>query len=372
MELNHMGQPIVRWGILGTAQIARKNWRAIRHSNNGVVAAVASRELERSRRFIAECQAEVPFADPPKAVGSYAELLAAREIDAVYIPLPTGIRKEWVVRAAEAGKHVVCEKPCAVNDADLAEMLAACQRHQVQFMDGVMFMHGRRLDRVGEILKDGRTVGRLGRISSAFTFNGADDFFTANIRAQAPLEPLGCLGDLGWYCIRMALWAAEWKLPRRVTGRILSATAAAPGQGSVPTEFSGELLFEGGLSSDFYCSFITGLQQWVNLSGSLGSLRIDDFVMPCFGSETDFETRNSALRIQGCDFNMEPGTRRWWVSEYSNSHPSAQETNLFRHFADQVQSGVLNRTWPDMALKTQQVTRACLESARQDGRLVEV
>src|SRR5579863_9653475 len=132
MEPNNMGHPIIRWGILGTAQIARKNWKAIRHSNNGVVAAVASRELERSRRFIAECQAEVPFAAPPQAVGSYAELLASREIDAVYVPLPTGIRKEWVVRAAEAGKHVVCEKPCAINDADLAEMLAVCQRHQVQ------------------------------------------------------------------------------------------------------------------------------------------------------------------------------------------------------------------------------------------------
>ena len=64
----------------------------------------------------------------------------------VYIPLPTGIRKEWVLRAARAGKHVVCEKPCAVSVRDLVEMLEACRRHRVQFMDGVMFMHSRRLE----------------------------------------------------------------------------------------------------------------------------------------------------------------------------------------------------------------------------------
>ena len=367
-----MGQPMLRWGILGTAQIARKNWKAIRNTKNGVVAAVASRELARSRSFIAECQADAPFANPPAPLGSYAEMIASKDVDAVYIPLPTGIRKEWVVKAAEAGKHVVCEKPCATNDSDLVEMLRACERNQVQFMDGVMFMHGQRLERVRETLRDGKTVGRIGRISSAFTFNAPSEFFTANIRAQGRLEPLGCLGDLGWYCIRMALWTADWKLPRRVAGRLLSATESKSGETPVPVEFSGELFFDDGLSSDFYCSFITGLQQWVNISGPLGSVRISDFVMPFFGNETAFEIQNSALNIQGCDFNVEARTRRWSVEEYSNSYPSAQETNLFRHFAEQVQSGVLNQAWPDMALKTQQVTQACLESARQDGRLVNV
>ncbi len=72
-------------------------------------------------------------------------------MDAVYIPLPTGLRQEWVVRAAEAGKHVICEKPCAVSAADLSEMISACRKNRVQFMDGVMFMHNPRLGRVREI-----------------------------------------------------------------------------------------------------------------------------------------------------------------------------------------------------------------------------
>src|SRR5690242_2385339 len=101
-----MDKPMFRWGILGTAHIARKNWKAICHAQNSVITAVASRDLERSRRFIAECQAEAPFATAPRAVGSYEELVAAGDVDALYIPLPTGIRKDWVMRAAEAGKHV--------------------------------------------------------------------------------------------------------------------------------------------------------------------------------------------------------------------------------------------------------------------------
>ena len=101
---------------------------------------MASRDLERSRRFIAECQAQTPFATPPLPLGSYEALLAAKNVDAVYIPLPTGLRKEWVVRAAAAGKHVICEEPCGVGFADVREMTDACKKNRVQFMDGVMFM----------------------------------------------------------------------------------------------------------------------------------------------------------------------------------------------------------------------------------------
>ena len=96
-------QDTCRWGILSTAGIARKNWEAIRHCDNATVAAVASRSVEKAQAFIDECQAQVPFPTAPKAIGSYDELLASDEIDAVYIPLPTGLRKEWVIKAAQAG-----------------------------------------------------------------------------------------------------------------------------------------------------------------------------------------------------------------------------------------------------------------------------
>jgi len=306
----------------------------------------------------------------PAVFASYDALLASRDVDAVYVPLPTGVRKEWVIRAAQAGKHVVCEKPCAVSVADLREMIDACARHRVQFMDGVMFMHSRRLDVVHNVLEDRSGIGQIKRIASGFSFCAPPEFFTGNIRSQGNLEPAGCLGDLGWYCIRFALWIMKDHLPRSVSGRLLSKLDRPESHAPVPTEFSAELFFEGGVSATFYCSFVTELQQWVQISGTKGSLRLNDFVLPHFGNELSFEVSQPKFQVSGCDFNMEPNARRVSVPEYSNSHRSSQETNLFRNFAAQIQSGKLNTMWPDIALKTQQVMEACLASARQDGRVV--
>src|SRR5208282_4370307 len=212
----------LRFGILSTANIGRKDWKAIFHSGNSIVTAVASRDLERSHKFIRECQAEAPFETPPVALGSYEELLASRNVDAIYFPLPTGLRWEWVVRAAEAGKHVFCEKPCAVSAAELEGMISACRKKRVQFMDGVMFMHNRRLGQIRAVLDDGASVGPLKRIASHFSFLGAEDFLRGDIRVDGALEPFGCLGDLGWYCIHFALWTMNWQMPGRVHGRVIS------------------------------------------------------------------------------------------------------------------------------------------------------
>jgi len=362
----------LRWGILSTAQIGRKNWKAIRNTGNSTIVAVASRDAERSHRFIAGCQADEPVEPVPRALGSYEELLASKDVDAVYIPLPTGLRKEWVIRAAEAGKHIVCEKPCATSVADLREMLETCRRQRVQFMDGVMFMHSRRLNCIREVLNDGTSVGETKRITSAFSFLGDEKFFARNIRASSALEPFGCLGDLGWYCIRLALWVMNEQLPRRVMGRILSETHGTNRPGSVPAEFSGELLFDHGVSSGFYCSFLTRDEQWATISGTKGYLRMADFVVPFFGNEAFFQVNNAQHHVTGCDFNMESHWRRFAVPEYSNSHATAQETNLFRNFADQVRADSLNETWPQIALKTQQVMNACFDSARADSRPIDL
>jgi predicted dehydrogenase len=371
-ETPFKGENITRWGILSTAEIARKNWKAIRNSGNGTVTGVASRDAERSNRFIAECQREAPFDHLPEAFGTYEALLGSKNVDAVYIPLPTALRKEWVIRAAQAGKHVICEKPCATSVENLREMLAVCRENRVQFMDGVMFMHSQRLGAVRQALEDGRSVGQIKRLAMGFSFAAPPEFFTRNIRAQSNLEPDGCLGDLGWYCIRFALWVMPGQLPRGVTGRLLSHYRYADSSAPVPTEFSAELIFEGGVSSSFYCSFITEHQQWVHISGTKGSVRIADFVLPYFGNELGFEVSNPFYRINGCDFNMEANTHRHTVPEYSNSHPNAQESNLFRNFANQIRSGSLNDDWFEIALKTQRVLEACLASARAAGSLVPV
>ncbi len=164
----------------------------------------------------------------------------------------------------------------------------------------------------------------------------------------------------------------KFQLPRQVSGRLLSQQGREDSPAPVPTEFSGELLFDGGVSAGFYCSFITELQQWAHVSGTKGLLRIPDFVLPNHGSEISFEVSKPIYRTVGCNFDMEPGTRRITVPEHSHGHSNAQETNLFRNFANQILSGHLNEAWPDMAAKTQQVMEACLASARTEGRLVQV
>jgi predicted dehydrogenase len=322
----------VRWGIMGAANIARKNWQAIRNSGNGTVVAVASRDATRAQQFINECQLDAPMDAPARAYGNYDALLRDPNIDAVYIPLPTGIRKGWVIRAADAGKHVLCEKPCARSIAELKEMIEACERRKLHFMDGVMFMHSARLPKLREVLDS--ELGQIRRITSAFSFVGDEEFLANNIRTSNSLEPFGCLGDLGWYCIRLALWVMNSQLPERVTGRVLGA--AGDKKDSVPTEFSGELFFAKGVSSSFYCSFVTETEQWAHISGSKGLVRLDDFVLPFFRNEVAFELSHPMFEVRCCNFNMEPRAQRITVNEYSNSHATSQETNLFRHFADLV------------------------------------
>jgi predicted dehydrogenase len=350
----------LRFGIVGPARIARKNWKAIFHSGNCEVAAVASRDIERSRKFIAECQAQAPFANPPTAFGGYEELLTSKDIDAVYIPLPTGLRKEWVVRAAEAGKHVICEKPCAVSAGDFEETISACKKNRVQFMDGVMFMHNRRLDQIRAVLDEGVAVGQVKRLTSNFSFLGTEDFMRANIRASSALEPAGCLGDLGWYCIRFALWTVNWQMPNRIDGKIISRAANDPV--GVPVEFSGELFFDGGISMGFYCSFIAAHHQALVIGGTKGFLQMQDFVNP-FRGEPAFETVKTEFHSDGANSFAKPVSQKFPHTESGDNPATTQESNMFRNFANQIFSGKLNDDWPMWSLKTQQVQDACLDSA---------
>jgi predicted dehydrogenase len=357
---------VCRWGILGTANIARKNWKAIRVAGNSTLTAVASRGAARARQFIDECQADVPFPHAPAACASYEELLRHADVDAVYIPIPTGIRREWVVKAAEAGKHVLCEKPCGVNTADLRAMLDACRAHRVQFMDGVMFMHSARLPALRKVIDDGESVGTLRRIASQFSFMAPDEFLRSNIRVSRELEPLGALGDLGWYNIRFTLWVMKYHMPERVSGRTLAE------HNGVPVEFSGEMFFPHGVSASFYCSFNTEHQQWVHVSGTKGSASLQDFVLPFYGAEAAFEVSRPVFNVQGCAFRMEEHTRRVAVREYSEGAAGAQEASMIHAFSDLVNTKRLDPTWGDIALKTQLVLDACLQSARDGGKLVAV
>ena len=317
----------------------------MRESGAATLVALASRDLAKAEAFISEMQAAAAWPVRPAAHGSYESLLASPEVEAVYIPLPTGVRKEWVIRAAEAGKHVLCEKPCAVSAADLREMIACCDLHGVRFMDGVMFMHDPRFRHLREILDDGESVGEIRRITSAFSFRGGDDFAAADIRGQVGLEPTGCLGDLGWYCLRASLWAMNWELPQRVCGRVLvrDETAAI-------MDFSGELDFSNGVTASFHCSFLTPDQRWLNISGTKGNIRVADFVVPIDDNDTDWE-----IGLSRVPRSAEPVI--------------STAARMFGCFAAEVRNEITDSRWPEISSKTQLLLDAC-ELSSELGRAV--
>jgi len=354
-----------RWGILSTAAIARKNWRAIAKSKSGRVVAVASRRLDAAQNFVKECQSHTAQKQSPDAIEGYEALLDRKDVDAVYIPLPTGLRKQWIIAAAERGKHILAEKPAALSSSDLEDILSACEKNQVQFMDGVMFMHSARLSRLRQTLDDRESIGSLRRIACHFSFLGDDGFSKGNIRVDSQLEPFGCLGDLGWYCIRLLLWANRWQSPLKVSGRCLQEIKGTGSEAEVPAEFSAELDFPGGSTGSFYCSFVTGNQQWAHISGTKGNAIMTDFVLPHFGSEVSFNIEKPNFAVHGCDFHMHKHALQVSVDEYASGYWPSQEVLMFEAFNQIVVSGKLEPFWGDIALSTQRVMDSVFASAKE-------
>src|SRR5208282_2570367 len=115
---------------------------------------------------------------------------------------------------------------------------------------------------------------RIRLIVSQFSFAAPPEFFQGNLRAHSGLEPLGCLGDLGWYCIRFTLEMLDGQLPTAVCGHLLASQGRPDSPATVPTEFSAELFYPEGLSASLYCSFLAEIQQWANLGGTTGFIHV--------------------------------------------------------------------------------------------------
>lgn len=367
-----MSKSECRWGFISTAAIARKNWKAVRLSGNGRVTAVASRNETKAQAFIDDCQAEVPEPRPVAACDSYQSLLNRDDVDAVYIPLPTGLRKEWVLAAAKAGKHVLVEKPVASNSADAKQMIDACADAGVQFMDGVMFDHSKRLSEVCKKIADEKTIGELQRIYTQFSFCGDGDFQKSNIRTDSVLEPHGCLGDLGWYCIRFTLHAAGLRVPTRVSARTITPLKGGDSQGEVPGAFSAEMQYADGFSASFFCSFLTANSQVAVVSGQEGFITLDDFVLPFYEAEAAWQEHEHILEIDNCRWNFCRHTRRQAVAEYPGGEPNSQEVNMIRRMNDIMIDGELDPLYPELTAKTQAILDACRRSDAADGAWVEL
>ncbi|XP_028100491.1 uncharacterized oxidoreductase At4g09670-like [Camellia sinensis] len=173
--------------------------RAIRLAPNASISAIGSRSIDKASKFASENG----FPASAKVYGSYEAVLDDPEVDAVYVPLPTSLHLKWAVLAAEKKKHLLLEKPVALDVKELDTILEACESNGVQFMDATMWMHHPRTAKMKEFLSDPLRFGQLKSIHSIFTFDAGPDFLNNNIRVK---PELGALGDAGWYCIRAILW----------------------------------------------------------------------------------------------------------------------------------------------------------------------
>jgi predicted dehydrogenase len=179
---------MLRFGILSTAKIGRELVvPAIQDAENCVVAAIASRELSKAREMADRFSV-------PHAFGSYEEMLASDLIDAVYIPLPTSQHIEWTIRAADAGKHVLCEKPIALKASEIGAVIEARDRNKVLISEAYMVTYSPVWRKVRSLLQEG-AVGKLRHVQGAFTYYNRD---AANMRNKPELGG-GGLPDIGVY-----------------------------------------------------------------------------------------------------------------------------------------------------------------------------
>ena len=179
---------MLRWGVMSTARIGREQLiPAIQAAENGVLAAIASRDAARAEALAARCGAAYAY-------GSYEAMLAADTVDAVYIPLPTSQHVEWAVKAADAGKHVLVEKPLALRADDIAPVIDARDRNGVVVSEAFMVVHHPQWLKVRALVEEG-AIGRLRHVQGAFAYHNVDP---GNMRNRPELGG-GALPDIGVY-----------------------------------------------------------------------------------------------------------------------------------------------------------------------------
>lgn len=183
----------IKWGVLGTAHIAEtQTIPAMIKAENCQLYAIAGRNIEKAENFKKSFGFE-------KAYGSYDELLEDSTVQAVYIPLPNNMHKEWVIKAAKAGKHILCEKPLSGCESDVIEMINICNKENVLFMEAFAYLHSPLIPAIKKIMDSGE-IGEIKMIESTFLTKG----YTDNIRIRR--ENLGgSLYDLGCYNVSLVL-----------------------------------------------------------------------------------------------------------------------------------------------------------------------
>ena len=390
----------VSWGILGCASIARKNVRALQLAKNCRIKAVASRNMEKASKFCTDLHLDLKRVK----ICCYEDLISDTSVTAVYIPLPTSLHVDWVIKAANSKKHVLIEKPVALMASDLLQMIEACENNGVLLMDGTMFMHHQRTKELVDHLADPLYIGSTQHLKSAFCFNGGANFLETNIRCKADQDRLGCLGDLGHYCIRFSLLATALN-----TAPVLESTST-PGcyssltfqspisvnatchkwlgdeLGSVPLHCEARVVFASGSTLSFECSFLHPFQQDMNVALKSGNeeigdsiIKMDDFVIPNNPQSASFHI--TSYPVSGSLIDLH--TRVVTSKSSDEVTRCCQEACMFENFSNlvlqidacdgkeewslQIRNQVV--FWRDIILRTQHIQDLCYLSMKNGTQI---
>ena len=247
---------MTRWGILSTARINRLVIAGARLSQDAQVVAVASRDRGRAETFAREHEIE-------RTYGSYDELLADPDLDAVYIPLPNSLHVEWARRALQAGKHVLCEKPLSRREADVASLFDLAEQSDRLCMEAFMWRHHPQTRELARLVGDG-AIGELRLVRAAFSFTLTD---LADVRMRPEFDG-GALMDVGCYTVSAArLLAGE---PRRLT----ALQAVSPS--GVDIRFVANLGFEGGVLASIVAALELPDRSELEAIGAEGTIEVSD------------------------------------------------------------------------------------------------
>ncbi|KAL9245050.1 hypothetical protein vseg_018748 [Gypsophila vaccaria] len=353
----------IRFGILGCADIGRKLSRAIALSTRATVHALGSRSLSKAESYAAANS----LPRTTKLYGSYEGVLDDAEVEAVYIPLPTSLHLRWAVAAARKRKHVLLEKPTALSVVELDEIVKLCEECGVQFMDGTMWMHHPRTRVMADFLGDPSRFGLLKSVQACFSFAGDSDFLENDIRVRPDLDGLGALGDLGWYCIRAILFAANYELPKFVT----ALRNPIKNKAGVLLSCGASLHWEDGAVGTFHCSFLSNLTMNMSVLGTKGTLHVSDFVIPYKEKSASFSTLSEGwFTDMDLEWTQQP-------SQHIVETDLPQEALMVKEFSTLV-DGIKRRglspekKWPILSRKTQLVIDAVVASIDGGFEPVEV
>lgn len=326
----------LKWGIMGCAAIAKRAViPGVHLSALNEVAAIASRDGDKAKQTAEEMNI-------PTAYDSYEALLEDDSIDVIYIPLPNHLHKEWTIRAAEAGKHILCEKPLALTEHEAVEMAEAADKGGVLLSEAFMYRYHPRYQTIKDLIASG-AIGEVRGIRSAFTFNSSSN--KTNVRYNKDWGG-GSIYDVGCYPVNAARLLLG-KEPKAVTVNALFS----PEYGDVDMMASGLVEFEGSIALTFDCGMWAAFRNPLEVLGTDGIIELPSaYLTPTPESGSIFLTSN--------------GERKEIEVPYVNAY-----TEQADHLARAITEGKPLTFSTSDAINNMKVIEACLLSARERTRI---